>query len=178
MDSYYKHKIKMVILALVFFGAFNTASTVFGFNVIEKINNHIKIDKILAILILISIIYLAGKKTAWLPFLGETVFPKQLVPLKIINGNTSITVNVKPNTKVAYWAATPNDDENRNVLDAYGDYNNSGVVLSDNNGVATLIFDKGTGYNVPGNRHINSHVHYRELSGEWGMIGPVKTIFI
>jgi len=168
----------MLMLALVLFSAFNTVTTVFGFNIIEKINNRIKIDKYLAIIILISILYLAKKQTTWLPFLGKTVFPEQLVPLKTINGDTHITVNVKPNTKVAYWAATPNDNENRFVLDAYGDYNNSGVVLSDNNGVATLIFDKGTGYNVPGGKHINPHVHYRELNGEWSMIGPVKTIFI
>jgi len=168
----------MFLLALVFFGAINTVTTIFGFNIIEKINNHIKIDKYLAIIILISVLYLVTKQTIWLPFLGESVLPQQLIPLKTFKGNTQINVNVKPNTKVAYWVATPNTDQNRSVFDAYGDYSNSGVVLSDNNGVAILNFNKGSGYIVPGGKHIDSHVHYRELNNEWGMIGPVKTIFV
>jgi hypothetical protein len=51
-------------------------------------------------------------------------------------------------------------------------------VMSDANGVAILAFDKGTAYIVPSGRQIDSHVHYRELSGEYGMIGPVQSVFV
>jgi hypothetical protein len=178
MNNYYQYKMNMVVLAVVFFGALNSVTSIFGFNIIEKINSYIKIDKFIGVIILFSVIYLATKKTMWLPFLGETVLPQQLIPLKTFNGDTQINVTVKPNTKVVYWSATPSADENRPVNEAYANYDNSGVVVSDANGNAILNFNKGTGYIVPGGKHIKPHIHYRELNGEWGMIGPVKTVFL
>jgi hypothetical protein len=43
-------------------------------------------------------------KHNWLPFLGSSVLPSPLVPLKTIEGNTKVTVNVSPNSKILYWA--------------------------------------------------------------------------
>jgi hypothetical protein len=95
-----------------------------------------------------------------------------------IEGNTKITINVSPNTKVAYWSAKSTEKQLPTVEEAYDDYSNSGVVMSDSNGKATIVFNKGSGYIVPNGRFIDKHVHYRELSDEWGMMGPVQTVYL
>jgi hypothetical protein len=114
----------------------------------------------------------------WLPFLGETVFPSSLVPLKTVEVDTTVTVNTLSNTKIAYWSSKPSDKKTPGVEEAYDDYSNSGVVMSDSNGKAVLTFNKGTDYIVPGGKLIKKHVHYRVLDGDWALIGPVKTVYI
>ena len=61
---------------------------------------------------------------------------------------------------------------------AYDDFSNSGVVLANDLGVATLSFDKGSEYVVPSGKQLKSHVHYREFSEKLGMVGPVKSVFL
>jgi hypothetical protein len=98
--------------------------------------------------------------------------------LKEQSGSTKIKVKVAPNTKVAYWAALPNGSDEDPVDIAYGKYGNSGVTMSNDEGDATLSFEKGTGYVVPSGRKINSHVHYRELPEEYGLLGPIRTVYV
>jgi hypothetical protein len=114
----------------------------------------------------------------WLPFLGESVLPGTLVPLKAHSGNTHVKVQVTPGAKVAYWSAMPGDDSDINVRDAYAKFENSGVVVADGEGVATLSFNKGTDYVVPSGKRITSHVHYREFTDEYGMMGPIGTVYV
>jgi len=87
-------------------------------------------------------------------------------------------VNVSPGAKVAYWSAMPGDNPDIDVRDAYAKFGNSGVVMADGEGVATLSFDKGTDYVVPSGRSITSHVHYREFNDEYGMMGPIGTVYV
>jgi hypothetical protein len=109
------------------------------------------------------------------------VLPGAVLALKTNSGDTTVDVKVKPGTKVAYWAAKPESkpDAEGNVLvkAAYDDFENSGVVVANEQGVAKLVFNKGTSYVVPSGRKIESHVHYREF-GEDGMMGPVKSVFV
>jgi len=108
--------------------------------------------------------------------------PSVLIPLSSNSNSTGaqkIQVQVSPNTKVAYWAARPGSkwsikDPLPPVTDAYGKFDNSGVVMSDASGIAIISFEKGTEYSVPSGRQLKSHV----LSGEYGMIGPVQTVFV
>mgnify|MGYP000214837883 FL=1 len=119
-------------------------------------------------------------RTTWLPFLGPCAFPtKGLVPNKVNSiGTKKIIVNVKPNTRVAYWASLPIANNNTpDVEDAYANFSNSGVVTSYNNGVAVLPIAPGSSYIVPFNKQIPKHVHYRELDLEYGMMGELKTIY-
>jgi hypothetical protein len=96
-----------------------------------------------------------------------------------------VDVHVKPGTKVAYWAAKPESKPESKptegpvppVKAAYDDFDNSGVVVANEQGVAKLVFNKGTSYVVPSGRKLESHVHYREF-GEDGIMGPVKSVFI
>jgi hypothetical protein len=159
---------------LVFIVATNSVLSNFGFNSFDKFDSVIghNVSKIIYFLAGISIILLSIKKQTWLPFLGDTIIPSTLLPKTKNVGDTTI------NTKVAYWSSLPSTDEKPSVEKAYGDYTNAGVSKSDNNGFATLTFNKGTGYIVPSGKFIKPHIHYRELNNEYSMIGPVKTVFL
>lgn len=191
--------VRMVAVAIVLIGGVNWFAVAFGYNLVETINRilsgvfrkRLSLDKVIYFIVGLCAIVLAFDRTLWLPFLGETVLPSVLIPVTSATANdNTVEVHVAPNTKVAYWSAKPGNNPEiptvnespssslPTVKDAYGKYENSGVVMSDENGVATLAFKKGTAYVVPSGKHIGSHVHYRELSGEYGMIGPVQSVFV
>jgi len=183
--KYFYYKLKMFIIAFIILGALNTASSQIKYDFIKIISDRIKnslnlcfdLEFYFYILTGIFAVIIAMDRNTWLPFLGETVLPSIFVPLKINNGNTLIKVNVTPNTKVAYWSALPHKQD-PSVISAYGDYSNSGVVMSDKNGVAILTFNKGSGYYIPNGTHLESHVHYREIGEDLGMIGPIQTYYL
>jgi hypothetical protein len=182
MKVYDRTKLQMVMVALVFLGSLHYIVGKFNYDPIVMLNNFVtslinfdlNIDKVFVILIGYSLLYLTMQRDTWLPFLGETVFPNSLVPLKKLEGNKTVEIKVKPNTKIAYWSALPNKDI-PDVISAYGDFSESGVVMSDENGKAILTFNSNEGYTVPTGKYIKPHIHYRELSGEYGMISPIKT---
>ena len=170
---------RIVLITFVIVGALNWGLYSFGYNMVSFITRVIGIksfEKIIYILIGLSSLLLMADRSLWLPFLGDSVLPSSLVPLKTHYGNTTVKVHVTPNTKVAYWAANPGNNPKIAVEYAYGDYDNSGVVKSDANGVAILRFNRGTSYVVPYGKQINSHVHYRELTDP--MMGPIKSVFV
>jgi uncharacterized membrane protein YuzA (DUF378 family) len=181
---YLRTKFHMVLMALVLVGALNWGTTVFGYNIVEMLSNQVNkligsniyLDKVIYIVVALAALRLAMKKTTWLPFLGYSAFPsKTFVPNKEPKkGNTVVEVKVRPNTRVAYWASSPKNYVPQ-VEEAYGDFSNSGVVTSNNIGVAKLVIEAGTSYIVPSGREINRHIHYRELDLPWGMMGDIKT---
>ena len=183
--KYFYYKLKMFIIAFVILGSLNTASSQIKYDFIKIISNKIKNSLNLSfnfefyfyILAGIFAVILATNRDTWLPFLGENVLPSIFVPLKNNIGDIIIQVNVTPNTKVAYWSALPNK-EDPHVNSAYENYSNSGVVMSDENGAATLTFNKGSGYYLPNGKHLKSHVHYREIGGYYGMMGPIQTYYL
>ena len=182
MQKYFLH---MFITGLVIIGAINWGLTAFGWNIVEILNKSVSklfnkklyIDKFIYIIVFICGIYLAFQRNTWLPFLGESVLPSSLVPLKDKKGNVNIKIEVEPNVKVAYWSSNPGNNPNINVFDAYGKFENSGVVQSNDKGEANISFDRGSEYDVPSGRHLKSHVHYRILRDS-SMMGDIKTIFI
>ena len=201
-----KTTIRMIAIAAIIAGGINWFAVAFGYNLVDLLNSalsrffkkQLSLNKVIYFIVGISAIVLAFDRTLWLPFLGKSVLPSVLIPLSSNSATANATnsmhvkVHVKPNTKVAYWAAKPGNNPEtpvaespegrpsgpRTVTDAYGKFDNSGVVMSDANGIATISFEKGTEYTVPSGRQLKSHVHYRELSGEYGMIGPVQTVFV
>jgi hypothetical protein len=184
--KYFSYKVRMFIVAFVILSVINSAFSQLNLNFIKKFSDFIRnksdininFEKIFYLLAGIFTIIIALKRDTWLPFLGENVLPSSLIPLKENKGNILVKVHVKPNTKVAYWAALPKDSklkEDPYVTKAYGDYSNSGVVKSNNKGIAILPIKKSSGYYVPSGKHIQSHIHYREIYDEWGMMGHIKT---
>ena len=181
---YWECKLEMLMKALVFIGALNWGATIYGYNLVSISSDYLNnllctdyaFDKMVYVLVTIIALYLIFKRDTWLPFLGTSVLPGNIVALKKPEHfNMKITVNVKPNSKIIYWAALGKDKKDQNVEDAYYTYNNSGVVMSDEHGNADLHILEGNGYDTP-LKHIERHIHYRVFYSH-GMVGPVKTIF-
>lgn len=185
----------MVYLGLVLVGALNWGLVAVGYNPVDMLSNLINnglnrlfnsnrnyhFNTIVYSLVAVSALILAIQRDVWLPFLGRSVLPSALVPLKNPSAvDTVVDVHTRPNTKVAYWASLPiksNDDDSDSdpdVMTAYGDFSNSGVVMSDDNGLAKLSIAAGTSYEVPSGKVIPRHVHYRIIN-EHGMMGRIRT---
>jgi hypothetical protein len=64
-----------------------------------------------------------------------------------------------------------------NVEEAYSDYSNSGVIMSNDKGEATIEIKEGSSYIVPSGKVIPKHVHYRVLGLPYGMIGKIETLY-
>lgn len=184
--KYWKTKMNHIVLLLVLIGSLNWGTTALGYNLVDIIKNLLNnalrmetyIDKIIYSLVALAAIKLAMNRDLWLPFLGESVLPGSLVPLKNVFGDTTIEVKVKPNTRIAYWASLPQETNKLPLVhEAYGDFKNAGVVLSNNNGIAKLIVNKGTNYIVPTGREISRHIHYRELDQVYGLMGALQTVY-
>ncbi len=177
-DVYSLYTFRMICTGLVLFGAIHYAAMIFKFNLAEAIGKRVPYAAVIIYaMFALSALYLAFDRTTWLPFLGESVLPGSLVPIKAHSGNTHVEVHVRPGAKVAYWAAKPSSDV-KAVDAAYDDYSNGGVVMADDKGVAVLTFDKGGEYVVPSGKQLMSHVHYREFGDVYGMVGPVQTAFV
>lgn len=181
---YIKTKINMLLFSIVFIGAINWGATALGYNLVELLSKNINsslnvnypIDKIIYIIVALSAIWLAYKQTTWLPFLGIGIMPSSLVPIKKpVGANKKVAIKTQPNAKIVYWSAYKKGDET-NVVDAYSDYDNSGVVMADANGNATLEIIEGSGYTVPSGRVIPKHIHYRTIGLPDGMMGKVETV--
>ena len=182
---------KKVILIIILIGAINWGLEGLDLNLVKHItNNNISkeynIEKIIYIIVGLSGLFAMKflfKRDNMLPFLGETVYP--CIPLQEktpLNHNKSVTVNVKPNSNIIYWAAEPVSKENViNTQDpwkiAYNNYENSGVVKSDKNGVAILKFRNPRAYTVPYKGLLKPHVHYR-VCGNNGMLSRIETVHL
>ena len=176
-----KHKLAML---LVIAGALNWGLTTFNFNLVEILNSYLNnlvgtttnLNKFIYITIAIAGLYLVNRDT-FLPFLGKTVIPPSVIPLKTNKfQEDTVVINVKPNTKVIYWAAKKNKKDKPDIWTAYDDYSNSGVVMSNSDGKAVLKLQMGSGYIVPGGKYIKPHVHYR-YEHKPGKLSRIETVF-
>jgi uncharacterized membrane protein YuzA (DUF378 family) len=185
--KYINTKLYMFALFLTLVGALNWGLVATGTNLVEKIAQTISslsgfnqqtLEKLVYLAVALSAVYIGTRREHWLPFLGHTVFPPSLVPLKEpTEHNHIVEVRVAPNAKVAYWGAIASNTI-PDVLTAYNEFENSGVVMADDKGIAKLKVIKGTGYIVPSGRYIPPHVHYRVVNGsQGGMMGRVMTHF-
>jgi len=174
----------MLIVTIVLIGGINWGAAVFGYNFVEYLETSINeltestnpIAKVIYGVVGLCSIYLALQRDTWLPFLGPTVVPMQLLTRGEPNNATVLVeVHVEPNQDVLFWAALPKGEDAK-VDIAYGDYSNSGLVTADNEGVAKLHLIEGHGYELPDGRHLSRHVHYRVVGLEYGMMGPIRTV--
>jgi uncharacterized membrane protein YuzA (DUF378 family) len=178
-----KIKLHIFYMSLVIIGAINWGAHAVGYNIVDILSKNINklfksnlpINKIIYLLVAFAGLLLASKRSTWLPFLGKSVLPGNLVQLKQnTNPDTSIQINTLPNVKIAYWAAL-NKGDNTPVKTAYGNYENSGVVMSDANGIAILPIKIGTGYTLPSGDILTRHFHYRiiDIPNSKGMMGRI-----
>lgn len=137
----------------------------------------------LYIVVGVAALILAFKRDVYLPFLGQAIIPPGALSLKTPQGaNDTVTIKTRPGAKVIYWASEPNPHADSKVIppwqDAYGDFENAGVVQADDQGV-TLLRIRGPPqpYTVPMKGRIESHVHFRIDEGN-GMFGPVQIKYL
>ena len=184
-NSHSEIKMRIFFTALVIIGSINWGLYALGYNLVDSISlqlnrlfkSRVPFNNIIYFMVAIAGLWLATKRTTWLPFLGKSVLPESLVPLKQpLKTDTTISVKTLPNVKIAYWAAL-NKGEQTDVKKAYGDYENSGVVMSDDKGNVSLPIMTGTGYTLPSGDILPKHVHYRIIGqpNSYGMIGKVET---
>jgi uncharacterized membrane protein YuzA (DUF378 family) len=129
--------------------------------------------------IAVAALSLAFFRDTYLPFLGSSVVPCDVLQLHTPEGaSLSVKVAVKPGAKVLYWAAEPENKELHETQDwrhAYLGFKNAGVALADDDGIATLQVRAPQKYTVPLKGTLSPHVHYRVCHGGH-MLGPVETV--
>ena len=181
MDN--RNKLRYAQKAAMFFiiiGALNWGCIgILNKNIVEKIlGNKSIFSKILYALIGVSALFLAFYRDTYLPFLGETVFPSSVLKEQTPAGATKrLQIKLKPHTKIIYWASEPGDNINMKSFNlAYDKYENAGVTISNNEGIATIKIRQPQSYTVP-LKTLSPHVHYRVVT-ESGFLGPVNTYFL
>ena len=176
-------KIYMFIVLLVIVGGLNWLVVgTMGFDPIKAFIGRNR-SSYLYMVVGVCTLLLALRRDVYLPFLGQTLFPAEALTLKTPQGaNESVTIRTRPNAKVVYWASEPDahpDTASLKTWDvAYSNYENSGVMKADDQGVAVLrIRGSPQGYRVGLFMKLKPHVHFR-VEGANGFFGPVKTKFI
>lgn len=169
-------KIVIMLSALLF------ACQLGGYNPSKYLTKNKFISFVVVLIVVASIIYNMFNRNFYLPFLGWSVYPCGSLAEKVPNkADTTVTVQVKPNVNVIYWASEPSEIEDQpidNPWDAYANYDNSGVVKADSTGKAVLQVRNPSSYNVGlMNKTLKRHVHYRECRHP-GMLSDIRTIMI
>ena len=130
-------------------------------------------------LIGLSALWVMFDRDTYLPFLGPTHIPcGALSPREPKDANQSVTIQVPPNRTILYWASEPANEHLKDIpswKDAYLNYDNTGVVVSDQTGRATLRIRAPQRYQVPFHGLLEPHVHYR-MCEESGWMGRVMTV--
>jgi len=179
---YYQKLFHMILIGLVLLGSVNWLVVgVADINLVRLVFS-LKYARWLYIIIGLAAIPLLFQRDIYLPFLGETVLPGgAMVPKTPQNANDQVTVRTRPGAKVVYWAAEPNPNQGRDLPtpeEAYGEYENSGVVVADTSGHAILRFrGPPQSYTVPMKGMLAPHVHFR-IAEENGFLGRVQSVFI
>ncbi len=172
----YSANIVIMLSALLF------VFQLFGYNPSKFLTQNKIISFIVILIVGSSIIYNVFNRNFYLPFLGKSVYPCGSLAEKVPNkADITVTVQVKPNVNVIYWASEPSAIEKQpidNPWDAYANYDNSGVVKADSTGKAVLHVRTPSSYQVGlMKKTLKSHVHYRECSHP-GMLSEIRTIMI
>jgi uncharacterized membrane protein YuzA (DUF378 family) len=182
MDRFVQINLYKILIILVLIGSLNwglvglfnfdlvkTVSSLFGQNLKDNV------AFLIYMIVGISAIILLVQRDTYLPFLGHTVMPKPMTEYNPSGENviTRTIENLPPNVKVIYWASLPSDKIIDNPIDAYGDYTNQGVTITDTNGSATLKVFKPTAYKVPLKGTLKPHIHYRY----WDSAGMASRLF-
>jgi hypothetical protein len=141
-------------------------------------------QKLAMILIGVSALYFTKDRNYYLPFLGKCVMPSPVATKEAKDTNqTPVTLkNLPPNTRIIYWAATKSDNFARNPYDAYGDYQNSGMTITDANGTVQFNVTCPSPYTVSKfgvvEKQLKQHVHYRYELPTKGLYSQVFTEYI
>ena len=178
---------KVILLILIFSSILFTVLINLSKNYINILINYKLIIKIISLILLLSSIYsfknFILNKFFLLSFLDKSVFPCKALKLKEpTKYDKTIKINIEPNTKVIYWASEENKKFKKDIIlnyeDAYNNYDNMGIVISDKNGDVELKFRTPISYSVPYKKNIlKPHIHYRKCIDK-GMMSKIHTIYL
>ena len=167
-----------VSMAAIIVGGLNTLFMgLLEINLIEAITGRGAV--LIYLFIGIGTLYLMFDRDTYLPFLGPAHIPCGALEPRFPKGaNREIIVHVAPQSKVLYWASEPAMEGLKNIPSwkgAYLGYENTGVALSDDKGLAILRIRTPQRYRVPIQGLLEPHVHYR-VCEESGWMGRVMTV--
>jgi len=174
-----KLHLHFIFMIIIFVGSILNALYIIG---IEDGNIFFKLISIVLIFLLI---YLANFKGTFLPFLSDCAFPVGLIPNEMYppksNFEIELDFDYPDGSKVIYWSANPKtDDKNfiyENPNDAYGDYKNSGVAIVNNKKAVLHVYCPNK-YKIPSGLVLDKHIHYRIALINNPILTDVKTVFI
>jgi len=140
--------------------------------------------KFLSLILVFLLIYKSTFKETFLIFLGESAYPISLIPNAFYPPNTNFSIELDLNapngTKIIYWASNNNKDKKfvfNNPTYAYGNYDNCGVAIVNNNKVVINIKCPNK-YKIPSGTTIDQHIHYRIAYPNNPILSDVKTLKI
>lgn len=181
-------KLSILSRSLVLIGAINwLCIALFNTNVVHSTAETLRVpsvEKFIYLIIGVAAIVLCTSRDYYLPFLGECVFPQGILKTSSPQGySIQVSVKAPPGSKVVYWASEKLNDESfaKSPNIAYGSYDNGGVSIANVLGEAVLKVKKPVAYNVSPlgmTKRIPCHIHYRVLTENKGIFGPVQTIQI
>jgi len=180
MTKLWMNKISKILLIA---GGLNWGTVgLFNLNLVEKLSQLVKwslLTTIIYVLVFGAALYFLMDRNFYLSFLGETVYPCGSLVEKIPEkADMSVSVKVPPNSNVIYWASEPNKEDVviNDPWEAYGTYQNAGVVKADDKGIAILKFRHPSSYKVFRQmKTLQKHVHYRYCFHP-GMLSEVLTV--
>lgn len=181
MFSFLQHKLHALAILLLVIGGVNAGLLALtGTDPVRSLfGTKSLVTNGLFLAIGLAALSIAFFRDSYLPFLGSTVIPCDVLQPHVPEGaNTEVRVHVKAGDKVLYWASEPANDDLAHVKDwkqAYLGFRNAGVAVSDSDGQATLRVRKPQGYTVPLKGELAPHVHYRICDGSH-MLGTVQTV--
>lgn len=180
--TYYMKLLFKLAMVFIIVGSLNWLLVgIFEFNLVEGIFGDSIITKIIYIIVGLSAIAIMFDRDTYLPFLGPMVAPCSVLEDRVPPGATRhITVTVKPNSKVLYWASEPAAlklEKVNNWKEAYLKFENAGVATSNGDGVVTFKVRDPQPYTVPIRGRLEPHIHYR-VCGESGWMDRIQTVFV
>lgn len=173
-----------IAIALLIIGGLNWLLVgLFNTDVILSIFGRGFIATAIYLLVGISALTIMFYRDTYLPFLGPTVVPCSVLEIREPPGATrNVKIHVEPNVKIVYWAAEPESGHHHlnSWKNAYLDYQNSGVAISNGEGVAILKIREPQSYKVPFTGQLAPHVHYRICGNEAnaGWMGKINTVYL
>lgn len=184
-ETYLKKLAFKVAIVLLIIGGLNWLLIgISNINVVSSLFGKSWIATFIYVLVGVSALAIMFDRNTYLPFLGPTVVPCSVLEARDPPGATrEVKILVEPNVKIIYWAAeAAGGEELKSWKNAYLDYQNAGVAVSNGEGVAVLKVREPQSYTVPFKGALAAHVHYRvcgsSKTGDAGWMGKINTVMI
>lgn len=169
--------VSIVLISVIVFGINNLINFVSRDNLLVRL---------LSILSVVFSVLLLLNRDSYLPFLSENFVPEIFLDLKPRGTKKSekknvenvIEIKVEPKTKVLYWAADPGNEVQKNWKKGYGKFENSGIVVSNDQGIAKIPIICPSRYIVHGYKILPKHLHYRTYNENTQMLSRISMIIL